>query len=441
MGSGPGTLAGAGNRRPAAHRVRNPVTGVRRWQVWTLRPAARLYVVGLTLVTACVAAFACARTSWRASDVALAAVLVACAFIAAEAARQVRQIHGGIVRDLGSVWLLPAAILLPPAYALVMPFLIAAYKIVRVLSSVAYRRLFSGATLSLAYGAVSVVFRALPASVAGIHPGTGVHALTWTTCVAACGMIGSLVNHGLLIIAIRLYGPGPSSRDLAGGKDARTADGVELSFAVVFTVVVAINPLLIAFGLPTVLLFMRLNLRAQWAENMRLDAGTGLLNATAWRREAEFEVSGAVHAARPLAITLVSIDDLAGKPQQLTIARAVREQLIGQVAAALKEQLPGDAVTGRLGDEEFAIVQHDGPGEARRTAERLRDHITAVPFEVDIGEASYVFRLTVSVGIAVLNESRAAALDELVEAADTALGQARAAGGRIRVAASAAEAS
>ena len=48
-----------------------------------------------------------------------------------------------------------------------------------------------------------------------------------------------------------------------------------------------------------------------------------------------------------------------------------------------------------------------------------------------------MFRLTVSVGLAVLNEA-SRVLNDLVDAADTALSQARAAGGRIRVAASAA---
>ena len=54
--------------------------------------------------------------------------------------------------------------------------------------------------------------------------------------------------------------------------------------------------------------------------------------------------------------------------------------------------------------------------------------IAAEPIAIESGsQEGFVFRLTVSIGVAVLNESRRA-LAELIGAADTALGQAKSTG-------------
>ena len=294
MAPGPGKQAGAGTRQPAARRVRDAVSGVRRWQVWALRPAARLYVLGMIFLAAGAAGVACAHTSWSASDLAVAGLLAACAIIANEASRQLDETHGELLRDLGSLWMLPMAVLLPPAYSLLAPVPIYAHKILRLPGAVPYRRVFSGATMSLAYGAASVVFHAFPASVAGGDPGSGRHALTWALCAAACWLVAWLINYGLLIIAITLVGPARRGRDVLASREGLTADGIELILAVGLALVAAINMVLIAFALPAVVLYRRAALRAQWATNARLDAGTGLLNSGTWRREAEFYVTRAV---------------------------------------------------------------------------------------------------------------------------------------------------
>jgi diguanylate cyclase (GGDEF)-like protein len=74
------------------------------------------------------------------------------------------------------------------------------------------------------------------------------------------------------------------------------------------------------------------------------------------------------------------------------------------------------------------LLPSTGGDEARRISERLRDRIAGEPIAIESGsQAGYVFRLTVSIGVAVLNQSRHA-LTELIGAADTALGQAKSTG-------------
>jgi len=95
----------------------------------------------------------------------------------------------------------------------------------------------------------------------------------------------------------------------------------------------------------------------------------------------------------------------------------------------LRDQLPGHDLIGRFGSEEFAILlPRTGRHEAQRISERLRDRIAGEPIAIESGlQEGFVFRLTVSIGVAVLNESRRA-LVELIGAADAALDQARSTG-------------
>ncbi len=95
----------------------------------------------------------------------------------------------------------------------------------------------------------------------------------------------------------------------------------------------------------------------------------------------------------------------------------------------LKDQLPGHDLIGRFGSDEFAILlPQTGRDEALRISERLRDHIAGEPIAIESGsQEGFVFRLTVSIGVAIMNESRRA-LAELIGAADSALGQAKSSG-------------
>jgi len=400
------------------------VRTVRRWQFWTVSAPLRAYMLAMMAVAVGVSGVAVARTHYDGSTSFLGLALLACGIIAVESTRRMKETHGEIVRDLQSVWLLAIAVALPPVYAFLAPIPLTAYKIWRLPGAVAYRRVVSGASYSLGYGFASVLFHAIPASVAGPFPRTGGHALSWTASVAACGLLGWAINDGLLVIAIKISDPDSRIRDLVGNRESLTSDLLELSLAVSLTLVVRINPVLMALALPSVVLCKRSIMRAQLVSQARIDAKTGLLNAGTWQREAEAEFFRAMRSRIPLALAMVNIDhfrdvdDMAG--------RLVRDQLIRDIAGMLRDQLSGDYLIGRFGNEEFAILlPQTSRAEARRISERLRDYIAAEPIAIESGsQEGFVFRLTVSIGVAVLNESRRA-LAELIGAADTALGQAK----------------
>jgi len=407
--------------------LRRGVRSIRGWQVWTLSPLLLSYLLGVLVLAVGVTGVAVVRTQWHGTDLLLGLALLACGIIAIESTRSVKETHGEVGRDLQAVWLLAIAVALPPAFAFLAPIPLTAYKILRLPGLVVYRRVFSAATLSLAYGCASVVFHSIPASVAGSFPRSGEHALTWTASVAACGLLGGLINHGLVLIAIKLSDPASRVRVLAGSRESITSDLLELSLAVSLTLVVRINPILMALALPSVVLCKRSIMRAQLVSHARIDAMTGLLNAGTWQREAEAEFFRAQRGRIPLALAMVDIDHF--KDINDTAGQIVRNQLIRDIAGMLRDQLPDYDLIGRFGTEEFAILlPQTGRDEAQRISERLRDHIAAEPIAIESGsQEGFVFRLTVSIGVAVLNESRRA-LAELIGAADSALGQAKSTG-------------
>jgi diguanylate cyclase (GGDEF)-like protein len=403
------------------------VRSIRGWQVWTISSLLLSYLLGILALAAGATAVAVARTHWHGTDLLLGLALLACGIIAIESTRSVKDPHGEVVRDLQSVWLLAIAVALPPAYAFLAPIPLTAYKLLRLPGIVVYRRVFSAATLSLGYGCASVVFHDIPGSAAGSYPLTGKHALTWTASVAVCGLLGWIINNGLIVVAIKLSDPASRLRDLLGSRESITSALLELSLAVSLTLVVRINPILMALALPSVVLCKRSIMRAQLVSQARIDANTGLLNAGTWQREAEAEFFRAQRSRIPLALAMVDIDHFTDIDD--TAGHLVRDQLIRDIAGMLKDQLPDYDLIGRFGSEEFAILlPQTGRDEAQRISERLRDYIAAEPIAIESGtQAGFVFRLTVSIGVAVLNESRRA-LAELIGAADSALGHAKSTG-------------
>src|SRR5690242_6394438 len=113
-------------------------------------------------------------TPIHASDMLLFGSLLAAAVICIEALRRLGQ-PTGVSRDLLSAWWLPIALLLPPLYALLAPFVIGAVLYVRAQRMPLYRRMFSSAALGLAGAATSAAFHL---AVPGATQGTALTALS-----------------------------------------------------------------------------------------------------------------------------------------------------------------------------------------------------------------------------------------------------------------------
>jgi diguanylate cyclase (GGDEF)-like protein len=407
--------------------MRRALRRTRTWHVWALPPPARAYIVGVTCGAVLLVALVAANSHWQAHQVGISMALLGCGLLAIESTRNLKEVHGTVGRDLQTVWYLTIAVTLPPVYACIAPIPFTAYKLWRVRRAFVYRRIFSNATIILAYGSASLLFHEIRRTTTDSAPGSGATALTWTLVVAGCGVVAWAINNGLILGAIRLVDKQARIRDLFGNREAVASDMIELSLAISLALVVSINPFLMALALPSVVLYRNYLIHAQLAMQARMDRKTGVLNAGTWRHEAEVEFIRALRAGTPLALAMVNIDHF--KDVNETAGQPVHDQLLRDIAGIIKDQLPDRDLIGRFGGQEFAILlPHTDQDEARRISERLRDHIAAEPIAIESGtQAGFVFRLTVSIGVAVLSESRRV-LAELIGAADTALVQAQSTG-------------
>ena len=393
---------------------------VKNWAWWRLPLLLRAYVGSVVLAAFGFACFAAVQTTWSGADAWRFALLLGCGLVSVAATPRMAYLQGGMTRDFLTVWVMPIAILLPPVYAVVTPVPLLVLTQWRIHRGIVYRRAFTAAALGLAYGGASYFFRLFPDSFAGPAIGTGLHALTWTVAVALCEVVGGRGHRFLILGGIKLADPSARLIEQELNREALQGDFAEFDLGVLITVVVAVNPVLAIFAVPTVLLCRRFMMHAQLVAQSRLDTKTGLLNASTWEREAAAEITRALRTQSPLAVALVDIDHF--KVVNDTYGHLVGDKALRAVTDALRGQLRAYDLAGRFGGEEFVVLlPHAREADAINVAERLRAHIAAlsIPAGDDVVSGPFV-KLTISVGVAAL-DGASCELTDMLAAADAAL--------------------
>jgi diguanylate cyclase (GGDEF)-like protein len=365
-----------------------------------------------------------ARTPPRTGDLVLFAALVAAAVICVEAIRRLGQ-PSGVSRDLLSAWWLPIALLLPPLYALLAPIVIGAVLYLRARRIPVYRRAFSSAALGLAGAAASATFHL-------VHPDAllvtlnGPHARLTRPSVLltalACAVLFAVVNAGIVAVAAHLAEPEVPIKKVLWDRESLLLDLTETCVGILVAITCALSFLLLPVALPPVILLQRSLMHQQLAAAARTDPKTGLLNATAWQRQADGEVTRALRSATPLSLLLVDVDHF--KRVNDSHGHLMGDEVLRALAAELRHQVRESDVVGRFGGEEFTVLlpRTDAAG-ACRIAERLRS--SAGGLSVSAVDAR--ISVTVSIGVAVLGQ-HGRDLFELLAAADVALYRAKDAG-------------
>jgi diguanylate cyclase (GGDEF)-like protein len=329
----------------------------------------------------------------------LFAVLLACSAAATGLTRRAGE-PGGVVRDVHAIWELPAAVLLPPLYALLVPVPRIVLTQVRVRQVLAHRRAYTTAAAGLAYAAASLAFHAaVPALGPGAATGTGEVALLWTMLAVGCGLLRLAVNDGLDLAAVKGSAPGTRLLPEIAGAEALYGSAAELSLATLSAFAAARSMLAIVYAVPLVISLQRSLRHAQLLSETRVDGKTGLLNDKTWRHEAAGEIARAVRTRAPVAVAILDIDHF--KAVNDTYGHLAGDAVLSAVAAATSALLRDYDLAGRVGGEEFAFVLPGSTAqEAVEIAERLREKLSLLAFPHDGPGAPMPDHVTVSIGVA-----------------------------------------
>ncbi len=151
------------------------------------------------------------------------------------------------------------------------------------------------------------------------------------------------------------------------------------------------------------------------------DSLTGLWNRRHFTERFEQELERTRRYGQPLGLLICDIDSF--KRVNDILGHAVGDIALQHITAMMEETLRKVDIIGRIGGEEFAVLLPNTDfTETIQTAERLRMHIEAHPFNT----GSEQVHLTVSIGVTAYSES--SLLDKMLKDADDALYEAKSKG-------------
>jgi diguanylate cyclase (GGDEF)-like protein len=154
---------------------------------------------------------------------------------------------------------------------------------------------------------------------------------------------------------------------------------------------------------------------------MERDSLTGLLNHSNLREKLADELQRAERRGQSLCFAMIDIDNF--KAVNDTYGHLTGDRVLKSLARLLQERLRRTDVIGRYGGEEFGIILFDTTGtDAARIMGEVRESFSRVRQQA--GERD--FYVTFSCGIARFPACRS--VNELTEAADGALYEAKEAG-------------
>jgi len=413
-----------------ARRLLRRMAAVSTWPLWSLSRWLVAYILAIIAVDLAAIGLAASSTTITRANLALFGLLLGCTAISVELTRKAGE-QGGMIKDVQGVWELPAAVLLPPLYVLVVPIVRIALLQWRIRRAPVHRRVFSAAAIGLSYGAASVTFHGLYGLMPQDSGGTLSRGTVWTLLMAISVLVKEVVNKTVVMTAVRGADPATSIRTEVFAREPLYNDAAEICTGVLVAYGVAGNPLLALAALPVVTLLQRSLRHVQLVTDSRADSKTGLLNAATWEREATAELARAVRTRTPLAVALLDIDRF--KVINDTYGHLVGDQVLKELACTLSSFLRDYDRAGRFGGEEFSLLLPQTRAvDAFRIAERVRANIAGLSIIAPGATGGERVHVTVSIGVAALDTGSKREYTELMAAADAALYRAKA-GGRDQV--------
>ncbi|GAA3422643.1 hypothetical protein GCM10018952_75890 [Streptosporangium vulgare] len=218
---------------------------VDRWPLLGQRRPLVGYLCGIVALDLAAIVFFSISGVFRWSDVLTFTALMACGAVCIEATRRLGM-PAGVYRDLLSAWWLPAALLLPPLYALLAPIPLQFLLQKRVRATVVYRRVVSSAAIGLAGCAASLLFHAVVGDLKALTRGEGGPILVAIGCAA----LFTVINTALIAVAAHTADPESRWREVLWNRENLLLDVVELCLGVLVSITCGLNLALLVLALP-----------------------------------------------------------------------------------------------------------------------------------------------------------------------------------------------
>jgi diguanylate cyclase (GGDEF)-like protein len=424
----------------AAEGRRRAPFGVTDWAIWSLPARVRIPVFLVEATALLLLLALIPRSVVQGPDVGTAVVLCVAGLLHTEIAVGVERIRRRVTEalhvDLTSVWTFAGALLLPPALAAAVAVLVSSHLWWRSWRPRVplYKQVFNTATVVLACLAAGAVTAALGDREAGFG------SLADLLAVAAALLVYTTVNSCLVAGAIAVSVPQrghdrrehdqPDLARLFGDRAENALEIATLSLGALAATALSINPYLVAFVLPPLLVLHRAVLVRHLERAASTDYKTGLLNAAAWHAQAERELSRTSRSEGPRGVLVLDLDHF--KSVNDSHGHMAGDQVLAAVAEEVRSEIRERDLAGRFGGEEFVVLLTGGDRTAGRdlaaVAERIRRRIERLEVLIPTPDGPLtVAGLTVSVGGAV-SSAEAGDLQSLLQIADSALYAAKRAG-------------
>src|SRR4051794_58888 len=312
------------------------------------------------------------------------------------------------------VFLIPAAMLLPPGFVAVIGIMHHIPEWLKTRSTW-YIQIFNicnwTAAMLAAWGSFHFMLNELPLGMRLSYALAGLS--------AAASMVA--VNHLLMAPMLHLAN-GHSLRE--SGLLSFPSLSTDLVLAMLGVATAAFwrgNPWLIAFAVAPLLLIHRSLSVPRLQEEARVDPKTGLFNARHFAVALDEELTRAARFDRPLSLIMADLDLL--RDINNTYGHLAGDAVLQGIAEVFRAQLRHYDVPARFGGEEFAILLPETPPEqAFEIAERIRRTVAERAFDVET--SSEPIRATVSIGVAGFPRDGSDA-NELIHQADLAVYRAK----------------
>lgn len=332
--------------------------------------------------------------------------------------------------DTKSVWSFAALLICPPALATAMVVLTYAIAWLRVWPRQRpvplYRWTFSCATVLCGTQAAVAVLALGMSHYPGIPQNSLPTGLGDLAVIAVAAALRWAINCGLVLAAILVSSPQIKLSQLFDNFSEHFLEAGAFGLGLVAAALVVGNPLVLAGVVVALVAMHRGVLLAQFRRAARTDSKTGLYSPEWWHQMAQRALERAEVRGTGVAVLMLDVDHF--KVINDTHGHLTGDQVLRAVAQELAAETRDYDTAGRFGGEEFIVLLPEVDAEnVRRIAERIRRRIQAlvIPATTEDGQQVTITDLTVSIGAAMYPSSGISTLEELLQAADAALYEAK----------------